>query len=203
MSKITLLPPTETDTLKALDVAYRSMIPAHTEAIDLNPMTCDAKLLPYLAQCVQVLYWDDAWSESEKRRFVRDAREVHRHIGTPYALAKMFESLGIRATLKEWYEYGAEPYHFSIDLSLGQKEITPALVLNLQKYINVYKNVRTIMDKMTLAYQTTLKPKSNIGGVFNMTATAHAVDSFITTARANQNLRVGGVFNMSATVQGA
>jgi len=203
MSKVTLLPPTETDTLKSLDVAYRSMIPAHTKSIDLNPMTCDAKLLPYLAQCVQVLYWDDLWSESEKRRFVRDAREVHRHIGTPYALAKMFESLGIRATLKEWYEYGAEPYHFSVDLSLEQKEIYPELVANLRKYITVYKNVRTVLDKLTLSYQATFKSKSKIGGIFNMTASAQSVDSFITTARANQNLRVGGVFNMSATVQGA
>lgn len=178
MSSLTLLPPNESIELKNTDIALRSVVPDYLDAIDFNPMTCDAKLLPYLAQCWQVLYWDEAWSEDEKRRFIRDAPLVHRHIGTPFAIKKMFEALDIEANITEWYESGGEPYTFDIELSLKSKEITPDVLLRLRKYVEVYKNVRTQLNDIVLSYTAKESLTAHMGCLPEVHAEATMVDRF-------------------------
>ena len=194
----TLLPQTETLELQAKDIAYRSAIPSHATSFELDPMTCDARLLPYLAQCWQVLYWDESWSEAEKGRFVRDAREVHRHIGTPYALTKMFEALDIGATVVEWYEYGGEPYHFNIDFALRNKEITYEMTEKLRKYVDVYKNVRTVLNELTLSYMQSQRQGFASGGVGEVFINSQMLEGYEETLKGMQKISIGAVGETSS-----
>jgi len=174
MSDLTILPINESSYLKNKEMAYRLAVPDRSVAVDLNPLTCEEKLLPYLAQCWQVLYWDELWTVEQKRKFVADAREVHRHIGTPYALTKMFEALDIDAALIEWYEYQGEPYHFKLDLSLEAKAITPDILERLIRYVKVYKNVRTVLDEIFI------NEKSELFLNFHMALLSEVYDTAIT-----------------------
>ena len=192
-SKLHLLPLNESKELKALDVAYRSAIPNHVVAINFDPMTCDVKLLPYLAQCWQVLYWDEQWNETEKRRFVRDARDVHKHIGTHYALKKMFEALDIGARVVEWYEFGGEPYTFNIDLSLEAREITPEIGNRLRKYVEVYKNVRTQLNDISLAYLTKTAVYLGCGAVTEVKSISEPLTDYRVESRTNIFVYTGAV----------
>jgi len=178
MSSLTLLPSNESIELKNTDIALRSVVPDYLNAINFNPMTCDAKLLPYLAQCWKVLYWDEAWSEEEKRRFIRDAPVIHKHIGTSFAIKKMFKSIDIEANISEWYEYDGEPYTFDIELSLGSKEVMPEDVLRLRKYVEAYKNVRTKLNDIVLSYTTKESLTVYMGCVPEVHTEATMVDKF-------------------------
>src|SRR5690606_24393765 len=55
-------------------------------------------------------------SIEEKRRFIKNAIQMHRLKGTKRALELVLEMLDIRGVIKEWFEYGGEPYHFRIDI---------------------------------------------------------------------------------------
>ena len=69
-----------------------------------HPMLCPVSLLPWLAWSVSVDEWDESWSEALKRQVIRDAFEVHKYKGTPYALQKALDSLNIKTEVKEWWQ---------------------------------------------------------------------------------------------------
>lgn len=46
-----------------------------------NPDTCPLHLLPWLAWEFAVDFWQDDWSEEQKRQILRDAAYVHQHRG--------------------------------------------------------------------------------------------------------------------------
>ncbi len=71
-----------------------------------DPFSCPITHLPWLAWAVSVDEWNDDWPELIKRQVVQDAFEVHRFKGTPYAVQKALDSLGIKTQLREWWETG-------------------------------------------------------------------------------------------------
>jgi P2-related tail formation protein len=56
--------------------------------------------------------------------------------------------------IKEWFEYGGEPYKFKVDLGAQDREITPELRDKLIQLINTYKNERSWLEEIILAYLT-------------------------------------------------
>lgn len=60
-----------------------------------NPDTCPVELLPWLAWSLSVDWWDDEWPESVKREMVRSSIQIHRHKGTPWAVKKALEIVGL------------------------------------------------------------------------------------------------------------
>ena len=83
-----------------------------TESADLpiqirslwDPWSCPASLLPWLAWAVSVDDWQDAWPEQIQRQAIEASFEVHRYKGTPYAVQRALDSLGIRTEVVEWWE---------------------------------------------------------------------------------------------------
>lgn len=71
-----------------------------------DPWRCPAALLPWLAWATSVDEWQDNWPEQAKRRAIDAAFEVHRYKGTPYAVQRALDSLGISTEVTEWWESG-------------------------------------------------------------------------------------------------
>lgn len=59
-----------------------------------NADTCPVHLLPVLAWAESVDSWNPDWPEATKRAVIQSSRAVHRHKGTPGAVAAVLASLG-------------------------------------------------------------------------------------------------------------
>jgi len=117
-----------------------------------NPMKCDEKYLPFLAYAFKVDFWDETLSVADKRRVIESSLLLHQRKGTLWALERVFEALEMEAEVKEWFEYDAEAYHFKIDVFISDisKKISKELTINLREYVEIYKNVRSILDEINI-----------------------------------------------------
>jgi len=95
MSSLTILPNNETKRLKDKDVAYRTALLDNSDKIDLNPLSCVSAVLKPLAVAYNMPYWDSDWNEEVKRKLVAEARELHKHAGTPWVLLRILEIMGL------------------------------------------------------------------------------------------------------------
>ncbi len=104
----------------------------------------DEKLLDLLAWQFHIEGYDQAQTIQEKRNLIKNAVELHRYKGTPYAIKKVFQALGLDASLQEWFDYNGDPYKFKVLVkSVIQDEATYRRLIEL---INEYKNVRSWLD---------------------------------------------------------
>lgn len=100
-----LLPKSSTQLERDLEllIARSSDLPLSIKAL-WCPRTCPASLLPWLAWANSVDDWNESWPDTVKRRVIADAFDVHRYKGTPYAVQKAVDSLGVQTDILEWWE---------------------------------------------------------------------------------------------------
>ena len=104
----------------------------------------DKKLLDLLAWQFHIEGYEQAQTIQEKRNLIKNAIELHRYKGTPYAIKKVFQALGLDANLQEWFDYNGDPYKFKVFVkTIIQDEDTYRSFIEL---INEYKNVRSWFD---------------------------------------------------------
>lgn len=89
-----LLPPNTTKLERSLEetTAQISDVPVPiTQYID--PKNCPAELLPWLAWELSVDFWDENWTEAQKRAAIADSPYVHEKKGTISAIRRSIEAL--------------------------------------------------------------------------------------------------------------
>jgi len=109
-------------------------------AIDSQP----EEVLDWLAWQFHVEGYDLAKTVEEKRNLVKSAIELHRYKGTKYAVEKALSSLSLDGEVKEWFEYGGQPYRFKLYIKsvMSDPELWGKLIL----LVNEYKNERSWLD---------------------------------------------------------
>ena len=119
-------------------------------ALDLTPLLVyiidhvDSSALPHLAWQFHIEGWELAQTIQEKRNLIKSAIELHRYKGTPYAIKRVFQALGLDASLQEWFDYNGDPYKFKVFVkTIIQDEDTYRKLIGL---INEYKNVRSWLE---------------------------------------------------------
>lgn len=89
---------------------------------------------------------EDGWlladTHDKKVNLIRNAYEIKRYKGTPYAIEKSLELVGLTGTIQEWFEYGGDPYWFKIIID-GTQVYTPEQLDLLDRFIIKNKNVRS------------------------------------------------------------
>ncbi|EPZ2455451.1 phage tail protein I [Citrobacter youngae] len=141
-----------------------------------NPDTCPAHLLPWLAWEHAVDFWDDNWTEAQKRQVIKDAAYVHQHRGTAGAVRRSLGSVNLPTTVVEWWEDTprAAPYTFRIEVQ-SSEGVSDALYHQIRQLTDRTKNLRSYLSKIDVM--------ANVGmdGVFYISGatTAHIdVDIF-------------------------
>lgn len=81
----------------------------------MDPDTCPAHLLGWLAWAFSVDMWRPDWTEAHKRRVLKDSLAVHRIKGTRSAVETAVASVNLRAEISEWFEHGGDPHTFRVD----------------------------------------------------------------------------------------
>ena len=148
MQKTSLIPLFEKSELHGIDLTAEKIINNLNEEIQAfrtlaNPLLCDEKYLPLLAYAYKVDFWDDRISVDKKRLLIKDSILLHQKKGTLWAIERVLEILEVKADINEWFDYGGDPYYFKIKLSIEQE--FPHLN-QLQKIVDVYKNVRSLFE---------------------------------------------------------
>ena len=106
----------------------------------------DEAVLDILAQDLKIDWYEYNASIETKRRFVRDSWLIHRRMGTPDAMKKALCALWPDSTVTEWFDYGGDPYHFSVILDVT--ESSDVDVDAIRKRIYLYKNARSVLDEI-------------------------------------------------------
>ncbi len=163
----TILKPNATELERALERAIRKVKPDLTPIAKLmNPETCPAHLLGWLAWAFSVDVWAPSWSEATKREVIKRSIEIHRIKGTAGAVRRALGTIGFRTDLSEWFEHGGDPHTFRID-AFGDDvfaagfQVSPELVDMVTRLID---NVKPVRSHFSL----------RVGESFNVTTTAKA-----------------------------
>lgn len=82
-------------------------------------------------------------TKKEIANLIKSSVELHRYKGTPYAVERALEVVGLKGRKEEWFEYDGEPYHFWVELQLNQKLNDLDLIFEM---IEEYKNTRSWFD---------------------------------------------------------
>ncbi|MEL7940973.1 phage tail protein I [Pseudomonas delhiensis] len=119
----------------------------------MNPDSCPVEFLPYLAWAYSVDRWRADWSESTKRKAIRDAYYVHAHKGTIGALRRVVEPLGYALEVSEWWQQNPEgtPGTFSIGIDQGSKPMPDEVQRELERLIDDAKPVSRQFDYITIS----------------------------------------------------
>jgi len=124
----------------ALDALSEKKLNIDFTNIDVNPMTCPKKLLPFLAYQWRVNI--DELTEEEQRKFIANALEIHRYKGTVYAVEKALQSVFSDSEIiehKRVFEFDAR-----VKLNTSTNSVYDAnKFLTARTLVNTAKNARS------------------------------------------------------------
>ena len=114
-----------------------------------NPDTCPAHLLPWLAWEFAVDFWEDSWTEEQKRKVIKDAAYVHQHRGTAGAVRRSLSAVDLPTTVIEWWEDEPKrlPYTFRIEV-YSLQAINDALYTRIRRQVDKAKNLRSQLSSI-------------------------------------------------------
>ena len=158
MSDASLLPSNRTPLEQAL--AQVSMEkPALPDVLRrmISPDTCPFELLPWLAIQRSVDRWNPDWSETIKRKVIRDSFEVHKRKGTVGALRRVVEPFADLIDITEWYQMEpmGEPGTFSMSLALFESGLSEQGLAELERIIGDTKPISRHLVGLSITYSPT------------------------------------------------
>lgn len=83
-------------------------------------------LLDILARDFAVDWYDKSYTLEEKRKTIKDSFYVHRHRGTKAAVERAISAIYPNPKVLEWFEYGGDPYHFKLRITVDFAAINEA-----------------------------------------------------------------------------
>ncbi len=95
-----LLPIASSREEHATDLVAKAKLDFDLTPVDLNPKTCEIKLLPWLAYQWRVSI--TGLSEKEQRSLISTARKIHQYKGTVYAVKVALSSVFESSTITEF-----------------------------------------------------------------------------------------------------
>jgi phage tail P2-like protein len=160
-----MLPKTATDLARALDILEERLFRLPVAMISKDPMTVSEALLDHLAWENSVDVWDVDWPEDIKRSVVAMSAEVHRFKGTPYAIKRALDALGVSTELVEWWQASPEAARGTFDVTAyaGRALYSDEDVFINQKMVRsiiaVLERVAPVSRGFTIAVGAKLRPQ--------------------------------------------
>lgn len=161
------------------------------------PYVCHKSLLPYLAVSFGVDI--DNLSEKDARELLANAFKIHYYEGTLYSLKTALKAYFGGSEVSEWHEYGGKPYYFKVNLEASKTGLDENTLKRIDKIINDYKNVRSVLESVDIKLTSHCKETN---GIATITGENIEVLPFIYKNRevkSKQNIGIGVV--MVETIQ--
>lgn len=147
-----LLPPSSLSSERAQEQATAEpILSINTDMVRWvkDPDLCPVSLLPWLAWEYAVDFWDESWTEEQKRQTIRDAAYIHQHRGTTGAVRRALQSADYTSDVVEWWQENpkTDPYTFRVEISI-QKAVSSAFYDLLRRQIIKAKNLRSSLTSI-------------------------------------------------------
>ncbi len=113
----------------------------------------DGKMLDILAYDFKVDWWDADYSLEQKRQTLYDSWNVHRRLGTPWAVRTALNAVFPGAVVEEWFQYGGTPYCFRINFHVPAEGLTLERQKRAWGRVWYYKNLRSHLERITYTYK--------------------------------------------------
>lgn len=127
----------------------------------------DEATLDVLAYDLHVDWYDYSYPIEVKRRTIRDSIQVHRRLGTKYAVEKALGAVYPGTKVEEWFEYGGDPYKFRVVIGATEAGITADRQAAVLDRVRFYKNLRSHLEAISSkskSEQRSRLPPSTLSG---------------------------------------
>lgn len=129
---------------RGLQIFCKVVQDAIDTAIDVDKMP--EWMLNELAWEQNIEWWDLDYSLEEKRKTIKDCRNVYLTIGTKAAVETAISAIYPDTKVSEWWEYGGDPFHFKLLLNATYENIDPKKHSRVLQKLDCYKNLRSVLD---------------------------------------------------------
>lgn len=135
----------------------------------------DDTMLDILAYDFKIDWWDANATLAKKREVFKSHFAVHRTLGTIGAVKRALSDMYVSSRVSEWHEYNGMPYHYKLDVDLGEEfgisDILHSILLRTQ----YYTNVRSVLENITFHTSRTRMLLYGCGLIYGSYA-SYAVD---------------------------
>ena len=155
-----LPPPLKNDKkMKALARTIAGALQETARKIHLNNIYTRINELPeeildILAYDLHVDWYEFDYPIDTKRAMIRDSVNVHRRMGTLYAVKTVLQSLFPEIGVQEWFEYSGTPYTFRVTLDISKMGMTIEQQKKIVRGVDMYKNARSHLDDIKYTAKT-------------------------------------------------
>ena len=156
-----ILPPNHTEFEAAMERLIQNSRPDLTPVSQLmDPDTCPAELLGWLAWAFSADIWDASWDEATKRRVIKQSLEVHRRKGTVGAVRRALEAMGFLPKVVEWSQMEPQgaPHSFALILEILENADSPEKIAQALRAVETTKPVRSHLASVQITTATTALP---------------------------------------------
>ena len=143
--------------LKALSYALlieKKRMLNYIRLLNFNSVIADdvpEELLDHLAVECRALFYDDKLPLQTKKKLVEKTLPSYMRVGTPGIIKQFLELTNELVEVKEWFEYGGDPYHFSIAVTPAESTmVTEEIIADIENKIEKLKNARSVLDVVNI-----------------------------------------------------
>jgi phage tail P2-like protein len=182
---------------------------ARVSSLDISPAvlydfdTVDLSALTHLAEQFNVLGdagWDMANTEAKKRALLKEAVALHRIKGTPYAVKRSLELLGVNASLTEWFQTAPKgiPHTFALNANVtdqqpGAVAIDAARADQIKRMVSFWKPARS---HFTLTVGVGFSTDLRVAAIFSGTQCLISSGSLLALeVIGSTDMRAAGIFS--------
>ena len=94
--------------------------------------------------------WELATDRKQKEELIKNNILLKAKRGTPWAIKRVLELLGLEGQIQEWFEYGGQPYRFKVDIDLKYQGLQSDTYDKLLNLIEEYKNLRSKLEVLNI-----------------------------------------------------
>ena len=152
----------------AARVMYKHLQDPRKAAIYCRIDELDEGVLDILAKDLKVDWYDVNADVETKRKQITNNWFVHKRLGTVGSVERALSDLWMDSLIEEWFEYGGDPYHFNVRLTIGQSDESAPTIDEVKQLIRYYKNVRSVLDNVIYSggnCPITLKSAPAVAGI--------------------------------------
>lgn len=91
-------------------------------------------------------YYDQTMPKKLKEQLLTQTTAWYMHAGTPEVLREFLGTVLNGGKIREWYEYGGDPFFFKAEVEVGEHEIPVGYGVEVKRQIELYKNARSWLE---------------------------------------------------------
>ena len=121
-------------------------------------------VLDVLAYDFKVDWYNYDYSIEQKRETIKNSWNVHRTLGTKYAVETAISAVYPNTKVEEWFEYGGKPYFFRLNIDVTDTLPNPEGHQQVLKRLRYYKNLRSHIDEISYVIRPGEDQNVRMGG---------------------------------------